>query len=81
MSKKSKPEPDSAHPEMWIRPSSNLKGDRGERAWDGRPGGIPNSARYLELADLALGLKKPEAKKKKTVGGIHSSKKTEPYSN
>jgi hypothetical protein len=80
MSKKSKPKGDNADPEMWIRPGSNLKGDRGERAWDGRPGGIPNSTRYLELADLALGLKKPEAKKKKAVGSLHSPKKTEPYS-
>jgi hypothetical protein len=80
MSKKSKSPENSPDPEMWIRPSSNLKGDRGERAWDGRPGGIPNSARYLELADMVLGLKKPRAKKKKDIGGLHSSKKTEPYS-
>jgi hypothetical protein len=81
MPKKAKKGNNSAEPEMWIRPSSNLKGDRGERAWDGRTGGIPNSARYLDLADIALGRKKPEAKNKKTMSGIHSSKKTEPYSN
>ena len=39
-----------------------------------------NSARLLELADLALGFKKPKIKKKKASAGIHSHEKTEPYS-
>jgi len=34
----------------------------------------------LELADLALGFKKPKIKKKKASAGIHSHEKTEPYS-
>jgi hypothetical protein len=38
--------------------------------------------RFLELADLALDLKKPAPKKKKVAdANIHSSEKTEPYSN
>ncbi len=81
MSKKPTPkkEPNLAD-EMWINPNSSLKGDRGNRAWENRTGGVPSSSRYLELADLALGLKKPEAKKKKTPSVAHQTDKTEPYS-
>ncbi len=66
-------------PEVWVRPSFTLKGDRGERAWENGNGVAPSNARLLELADLALGLKKPEPKKKQAAP-IHSSQKTEPYS-
>jgi len=81
--KKSKPLKDTNPAnEMWINPKSNLKGDRGNRAFDDRLG-VPSSARYLELADYALGLKKPVVRKKKAaVAGAHQkSEKTEPYSN
>jgi hypothetical protein len=44
-------EPDLSQ-EMWINPKSNIKGDRGNRAFDDRLG-VPSSARYLELADYA----------------------------
>jgi len=71
----------ATEPELWIRPNLSLKVERGERAWGYRSGGIPNSSRFLELADLALGTKKPETKKKKAVAnGTHQSKKSEPYS-
>lgn len=80
--KKSKPvkETDLSE-EMWINPKSNIKGDRGNRAFDDRLG-VPSSARYLELADYALGLKKPAPKKKKvpTSGTHEKTEKTEPYS-
>jgi hypothetical protein len=66
--------------EMWINPNSSLKGDRGDRAWENRAGGVPSSSRYLELADLALGLKKPEPRKKKSSSAAHQTGKTEPYS-
>ncbi len=70
--------------EMWINPKSNIKGDRGNRAFDDRLG-VPSSARYLELADYALGLKKPVVRKKKAAaaaaGANQKSEKTEPYSN
>jgi hypothetical protein len=68
--------------ELWIAPRYSLKGPAGERAWENRPGGVPNSSRFLELADIALGLKKPEPHKRKT-GPVtaHDTKKTEPYSN
>lgn len=64
--------------ELWVRPRSSLKGPDGERAWDKHLGGIPNSSRFLELADIALGVKKPTPKKKRTV--VHDKTKKEPYS-
>ncbi|HXO38911.1 MAG TPA: hypothetical protein VN872_09735 [Candidatus Acidoferrum sp.] len=64
---------------LWVSPRSLLKGPTGERAWENRPGGVPNSARFLELADLALGLKKPAPRKKAAVAGTHQTTKTDPY--
>lgn len=67
--------------DLWIAPRYSLKGPAGERAWENRPGGAPNSSRFLELADIALGVKKPVAKKKRTAGSsAHQTGKTEPYS-
>jgi hypothetical protein len=67
--------------EMWINPNSSLRGQNGSRAWDHRHIGDPTSgARFLELADLALGLKKPEARKRRGMAGAHETEKTEPYS-
>ena len=66
---------------LWVSPRSLLKGATGDRAWENRPGGVPNSSRFLELADLALGLKKPEPRKKRAAAGsTHISTKTDPYS-
>ncbi|MGC2743887.1 MAG: hypothetical protein WA672_11915 [Candidatus Angelobacter sp.] len=64
--------------ELWIAPRYSLKGVHGERAWENRPGGPPNCQRMLELADIALGLKQPEHKKKPR-GTTHQLLKTEPY--
>jgi hypothetical protein len=66
---------------LWIASRYSLKGPAGERAWDNRRGGIPSSSKYLELADIALGLKKPEVpiKRRKAIGA-HDTSKTEPYS-
>jgi hypothetical protein len=77
--KKSGKKNDSAD-ELWVSPRSLLKGPTGERAWENRVGGIPNTSRLLELADLALGLKKPEPSKKSRRGSAHELAKTEPYS-
>jgi hypothetical protein len=68
---------------LWIAPRYSLKGPAGERAWENRPGGVPSSSKYLELADIALGLKKPELpfKRRRTAAGAHDTSKTEPYSN
>jgi hypothetical protein len=64
---------------LWVSPKSLLKGPAGERAWENRAGGIPNAARFLELADLALGLKKPEPRKKRSTTSTHLTVKTDPY--
>lgn len=69
--------------DLWVNPRSNLKGPDGSRAWDNEGNITPaNGARFLELADIALGLKKPETlKKKRAAAGAHASaEKTEPYS-
>jgi len=69
MARKVKDErPDASAPEffpndLWAAPRYSLKGPRGERAWENRLGGPPSSNRFLELADVALGLKKPSRKK------------------
>jgi len=67
---------------LWIAPRYSLKGPNGERAWENRPGGAPNSGKYLELADIAMGIKKPDPafKKHSTAAGAHVISKTEPYS-
>ncbi|HEY2389912.1 MAG TPA: hypothetical protein VGK22_01955 [Candidatus Angelobacter sp.] len=64
---------------LWIAPRYSLKGPAGERAWENRPGGAPNSGKYLELADIALGLKKPDVAFKKRKASAHVTAKTEPY--
>jgi len=53
--------------DLWINPKSNLRGARGDRSWEDRAGGAPNTSRLLELADIALGLKIPMAKKKRAA--------------
>jgi hypothetical protein len=66
---------------LWIAPRHSLKGPAGERAWENRRGGVPTSTRFLELADIALGLKKPGPHRKKpTDVSAHDKIKTEPYS-
>jgi hypothetical protein len=68
-------------PDLWIAPHHSLKGANGERAWENRRGGPPNSSRFIELADIALGLKKPEPRPRKPVVAARvTSSKTEPYS-
>jgi hypothetical protein len=65
--------------DLWVAPKYSLKGPTGERAWDSRPSGPPSHSRFLELADIALGLKRKEPiKRRKTP--IHQANKTEPYS-
>lgn len=66
---------------LWIAPRYRLKEPADERAWETSPGGIPNSSKFLELADVALGLKKPEhhIKRPKAIEA-HDTSKIEPYS-
>ncbi len=82
MAKKSKPTKTTDGSDgLWIAPRYSLKGPAGERAWENRRGGIPSNTRFLELADIALGLKKPGPHKKKaTTVSAHDTRKTEPYS-
>jgi len=82
MAKKSKPaKKTDGSDELWIAPRHSLKGPAGDRAWENRRGGIPSNTRFLELADIALGLKKPVPHKKKAVTvSAHDTRKTEPYS-
>lgn len=65
--------------DLWIAPRCNLKGPAGDRAWDTGPGVVPQNSRFLELADIALGLKKPEPKKPKRKL-VHDTVKREPCS-
>ena len=69
----------SSSDDLWVAPRHSLKGPAGERAWENRAGGPPSNNRFLELADIALGLKKPQPKKRK-VGVKHETSKKEPYS-
>jgi hypothetical protein len=57
-------EKDSPTGGLWLAPRSSLKGPAGERAWGNRPGDPPSNNRFLELADIALGLKEPVLKKR-----------------
>ena len=91
MSRKPKQRPDDdLSKDLWVNPRFNMRGPDGNRGWEtGR--NIPQSSgsRFLELADIALGLKKPAAKRKRAasataaasgVNGSPFSRKTEPYS-
>jgi hypothetical protein len=80
MAKKAKREESDSEDGLWIAPRYSLKGPTGERAWENRPGGPPSTNRFLELADIALGLKKSRPKKRK-VGVKDETSKKEPYSN
>ena len=65
--------------ELWIAPRYSMKGPAGERAWENRLGGVPNSSRLLELADIALGLQKPSHAEEPLGSETHQTEKTEPY--
>jgi hypothetical protein len=67
--------------DLWISPRLNLRGRDGDRAWDSSGNLLPGAgARFLELADIALGIKKPAARKKKAASAsVHKTNKDEPY--
>jgi len=59
--------------DLWINPRSNLRGPDGDRAWQNEGNISPSTgSRLLELADMALGLKKPLPKKKKVAAAAHN---------
>ena len=66
--------------DLWISPRLSLRGEHGDRAWD-RSGNLPPGAgaRFLELADIALGQKKSQKKNGASLAA-HESAKKEPYS-
>jgi hypothetical protein len=82
MAKKRKSNEERCVKDLWIAPRYSLKGPAGERVWDTRLGGARNSSRFLELADIALGIKKPAPHKKKLGQPISTreKQKSEPYS-
>ena len=57
--------------DVWINPKSNLSQGRKNQAMDTGFGdtrfGDKTSSRFLELADVALGVKKPKMRSKKSV--------------
>lgn len=67
--------------DLWISPTLNLRGRHGDRAWD-RSGNLPPGAgmRLLELADIALGLKKPAHQRNHGNSQARQTTKNEPYS-
>ncbi|HEX9255704.1 MAG TPA: hypothetical protein VF938_09160 [Candidatus Angelobacter sp.] len=80
MAKKKKAKTTDRSEELRIAQRYSMKGPAGERAWENRPGGAPSSSRYLELADIGLGLKKSDSHRKKSqLPSAHDRKKTEPY--
>ncbi len=67
--------------DLWVSPRFNLRGKDGNRAWD-RAGNLTadSGARFLDLADIALGLKKAEKRKRPGSVPAHVTTKVEPYS-
>jgi hypothetical protein len=72
---------DKSTNQLWVNPRSNLKA---ENRWGERNVSPSTGARFLELADIALGVKPQHYPKKKTattaVGAEHTFRKTGPYS-
>jgi hypothetical protein len=65
--------------DLWISPRLSMRGPDGSRGFS-RDGNITpgDGARFLELADIALGLKKSQPRKSST-SVRHQLQKTEPY--
>jgi len=75
---RSKPKPPSIDlsKDLWIAPAFSMRGRDGDRAWNTSGNLTPSAgARFLELADVALGQKKhaPPAKKKKAATASQQS--------
>lgn len=72
---------DGSIKQLWVNPRSNIKA---ENRWGERNLSPSAGERFLELADVALGLKKPHHPKKQAVpttnGAAHTSRKIRPYS-
>jgi hypothetical protein len=83
MAKAPKSPPSEEGDEMWVRPTTTIK-QEGSGEINRNIGGTANTSRFLELADIALGFKKPQLKKRGAAAGSgathQTSAKTEPYS-
>jgi len=68
--------------DLWISPHLSLRGPNGDRAWDRSGNLLPGAgARFLELADIALGIKKPAPRKNDAAKyPAHETRKEDPYS-
>jgi len=68
--------------DLWISPHLSLRGPNGDRAWDRSGNLLPGAgARFLELADIALGIKKPVQQNSKAAKPLaHETTKEDPYS-
>lgn len=67
--------------DLWINPRRNMRGTDGNRAWDTHGNINSNTgARFLELADIALGTRKTEPKKKKEARVHQVNAKPKTYS-
>ncbi len=61
--------------DLWIAPKFSLKrNDAGDSGWADRDG--TRSSRLLELADIALGLRKPQAFRKRRSDLLHAGKQS-----
>jgi hypothetical protein len=48
---------------LWIAPRNSLKGPTGKSPWENLPDDRSSNNRFLELADIALGLEGTNSKK------------------
>jgi hypothetical protein len=49
---------------LWIAPRNSLKRQTGKSGWENRPDDRQSDNRFLELADIALGLERTNSKKR-----------------
>jgi hypothetical protein len=69
-------QPDRTPDDLWINHNSTFKAIARENSPHGA-----TSSRFLELADIALGLKRKELESQRTAPDeVHATEKTEPYS-
>jgi hypothetical protein len=68
--------------DLWVAPRYSLRSPSEERVYENQPGRLPTTNRFLELADIALGHKKPAKKKKAAAAAAssHGAAKKEPSS-
>lgn len=60
--------------DLWIAPKFSLKRNDGDSGWADRDG--TRSSRLLELADIALGLRKPQPFRKRRSELLHAGKQS-----